>query len=81
MENLFEHFLQDIFTKDCKCAGDKTYDSFENWISNLDTDELIQYANMAIDQIILICKFQHKENITINLKKTTYKNLYEKHNS
>lgn len=78
MENLFEQFLQDIFTKDCKCAGDETSDDFKNWISNLDTDQLIQYADMAINEIILICKFQHKENIAINFKKTIYKNLYDK---
>lgn len=45
---MFENFLKDKHAEQYFGLDDDMYDAFEHWLSNLDTDELIKFADEAI---------------------------------
>ena len=46
----FESFLQDIHAKDYHGTDDDMPDAFDNWITELQVDDLMRYADLAIIQ-------------------------------
>lgn len=50
----FEAYLEDVFNESAASDGildDDLYDSFQDWLSSLDTEELIEYGNKAINEL------------------------------
>jgi len=45
---MFEDFLKDKHSEDYMGTDDDMPDSFEHWLSNLQVDELIEFADEAI---------------------------------
>lgn len=45
MKNDFEEFLSEVHAEDYIGLDDDMPDSFDNWLSNLSIDEIINYAN------------------------------------
>lgn len=61
MTNNFESFLQNKFMELREIGGvpiikDNAEDLFDSWLSNLDSQELIDYADQAIDEAKLLVK-------------------------
>lgn len=55
MKNImkFEDYLKDIHAEDDYMGTDDNMpDDFENWLSNLDVDEIIQYADNYIKKMM-----------------------------
>lgn len=48
MTNLFENYLKEAHAKQYFGIDDDMPDAFENWLSNLDIEELLQYGHDAI---------------------------------
>ena len=42
----FTEYLQDIFMEDYHGTKDQCEDAFDGWLANLDTEELIDYADL-----------------------------------
>lgn len=50
----FEQYLQDIHAVNYNGTDDNMPEAFENWLSNLDTDSIIQYGqNYGVMQFVL----------------------------
>jgi hypothetical protein len=47
----FEHFLQDEHAKDYHGTDDNMSDAYEDWVSNLDGDEIMAYAEKAMAEL------------------------------
>ena len=50
MEN-FEDYLREIHAKDYHGTDDNMPDSFESWVSNLEVEEVIEYANDIVEEL------------------------------
>jgi len=48
MKNLFENYLGMIHADDYAGTDDDMSDSFENWLCDLDGEELLKYGEEAI---------------------------------
>ena len=42
---MFEDYLRDIHAKQAACCDDDMPDDYERWLCELDSDEIIKYAN------------------------------------
>jgi len=47
---IFENYLQEIHAKGYAGTDDDMPDAFERWLSELDTNDVIQYAEQAIEK-------------------------------
>ena len=47
----FEDFLSDEHAKQYSGLDDDMVDNFDNWVANLDVNNVIEYANKCIEQI------------------------------
>ncbi len=61
----FTDFLQDKFMKDYHGTKDDCQDRFENWLTNLQVDALIDYADIAI----LEAKIEMLEEAKVGLER------------
>jgi hypothetical protein len=52
MGHNFEKFLQRKHAKDYQGTDDDMLDAFEDWLTQLDSNDLIQFAEEAIDEIL-----------------------------
>lgn len=48
MSNLFEEYLKEQHAKSYHGTDDAMLDAFRNWLANLDTEEIMLYADAAI---------------------------------
>jgi hypothetical protein len=46
----FEEYLKDVFFEQYHGTDDDSPDAFDNWLSNLDVDELIAFGNRAMEE-------------------------------
>lgn len=47
----FEDYLKEVHAKNYMGTDDDMPDSFDNWVSNLDASEIMEYAEQAIKDI------------------------------
>ena len=52
MNNPFENYLAAVFMDDYHGDKDHYEDAFDGWLANLDVDELIEYANRAMRELM-----------------------------
>jgi len=45
---MFEKYLEEVFAEDYHGTDDDMPDAFDNWLAELEQDELIAYANQAM---------------------------------
>ncbi len=46
MKEKFEEYLHGRFINECNCAGDETSDDFDNWLNELDREQITNYAEI-----------------------------------
>ena len=56
---MFENYLKDIFSKDYMGTDDDMPDRFESWLSDMQVDQLIQFA----DQMLIEKKVAYAEKV------------------
>ncbi len=49
-KNIFENYLMEIHAKDYIGTDDDMPDDYENWLDNVDKNELIEFASKALSQ-------------------------------
>ena len=59
----FENYLQDIHAMNYMGNDDDMPEAFENWLSNLDTEELMNYADNAMTQHMSMSELKYKNMI------------------
>jgi len=52
----FEDFLQSMHAKDYHGTDDDMTDDYENWLTNLEIDDVISYGNQALNMALDINK-------------------------
>ena len=53
MKDKFEDYLMEIHAKQYIGLDDEMSDDYEKWVSELDCNDIIEYAGKAIEQFIL----------------------------
>ena len=54
----FEEFLKDVHAKNYTGTDDDMPDAFDNWITNLDPEEIIAFGNQALNMVLEINKLK-----------------------
>jgi hypothetical protein len=63
-KELFEDFLKEGYAKDYKGTDDDMPDAFDEWVSDLEGEELIAYGNQALSMALGVTRSDMGEGLS-----------------